>query len=72
VSVTASSSAAVASAATAWLDSFDRRNDDDDGLTVARAYHAAWTTRHFDDAAQRLAIRPTSRTVRSKPGIGRV
>lgn len=27
---------------------------DDDGLTVARAYHDAWTTRHFDDAAQHL------------------
>lgn len=30
-------------------------HDVDDGLTVARAYHAAWTTRQFDDAAQRLA-----------------
>jgi hypothetical protein len=24
-------------------------------LTVARAYHAAWTARHFEDAAQQLA-----------------
>lgn len=27
----------------------------DDALTVARAYHQAWTTRNFEDAAQRLA-----------------
>ena len=27
----------------------------EDALTVARAYHHAWTTRHFQDAAQRLA-----------------
>ena len=26
-----------------------------DALTVARAYHHAWTTRNFQDAAQRLA-----------------
>ena len=30
-------------------------HNDDDGLTLARAYHTAWTTRQFDDAAQHLA-----------------
>ena len=28
---------------------------DDDGLTLARAYHTAWTSRHFDEAEQYLA-----------------
>lgn len=27
----------------------------EDALTVARAYHHAWTTRNFQDAAERLA-----------------
>jgi hypothetical protein len=27
----------------------------EDALTVVRAYHEAWTTRNFQDAAQRLA-----------------